>query len=104
MSGVVVMSARAKGLAAWMAGTEIACIRCDLRKRNMVMEADISTQYLMARLDDGQRKEGEAFEKAKEEVRSEQGSEGIERSECRAKQVRRTATCSYWSRHIPRSL
>ncbi|GMH97384.1 hypothetical protein TrVE_jg7663 [Triparma verrucosa] len=68
VSGVVVMSARAKGLAAWMAGTEIACIRCDLRKRNMVMEADISTQYLMARLDDGQRKEGEAFEKAKEEM------------------------------------
>ncbi|GMH98918.1 hypothetical protein TrLO_g14219 [Triparma laevis f. longispina] len=68
VSGVVVMSKRAKGLAAWMAGTEIAGIRCDLRKRNMIMEADISTQYLVARLDEGQRKEGEAFEKQKEEM------------------------------------
>jgi len=68
VQGVVVMTKRAKALAAWMAGTEVCGISCDLRKRQMVMEADISTQYLVAKLDDSQRKEGVAFEEGKERL------------------------------------
>jgi len=66
--GVVVMTQRAKALTAWMAGTEVCGISCDLRRRQMVMEADISTQYLVAKLDEGQRKEGVAFEQGKERM------------------------------------
>ena len=68
VEGVVVMTKRAKALATWMAGTEVCGIICDLRKRQMVMEADISTQYLVAKLDDSQRKEGVAFEEGKERM------------------------------------
>ena len=65
VQGVVVMTKRAEALAAWLAGTEIASMSCDLRKRTMIMEADISTQYLVAKLDDKQRKEGVIFEEGK---------------------------------------
>jgi hypothetical protein len=44
----------------------MCAMKCDLRKRTMIMEADISTSYLVARLDDAQREEGAAFEEAKE--------------------------------------
>ena len=69
VQGVVVMTPRAKALASWMAGTEVAGITCDLKRRQMIVEADISTQYLMARLDDGQRKEGSVFEEGKENLK-----------------------------------
>jgi len=66
VQGVVIFSNRAKALAAWLAGTEVAALSCDLRKRNLVVEADIDTQFLMARLNDLQREEGAAFEEGKD--------------------------------------
>jgi RNA-binding protein Tab2/Atab2 len=66
VQGVVIFSSRAKALASWLAGTEVAGLTADLRKRNLVMETNIDTQYLMARLNEEQRKEGGAFEEGKE--------------------------------------
>lgn len=68
VQGVVILTKRAKALASWLGGTEVAALRCDLRRRTLVVEADISTQYLMARLNDVQREEGVAFEEGKDRL------------------------------------
>mmetsp|Transcript_77996 Transcript_77996/g.226286 ORF Transcript_77996/g.226286 Transcript_77996/m.226286 type:complete len:340 (+) Transcript_77996:169-1188(+) len=68
VQGVVFFTKRAEALAAWLAGTEVAGMTCDLRKRNLIMETDIDTQYLVARLNDVQRQEGAAFEEGKEQM------------------------------------
>lgn len=47
----------------------MASLKCDLRRRELVVEADISTQYLMARLNDQQREEGAMFEEGKDKLR-----------------------------------
>lgn len=64
--GVVILTQRPDALAAWLAGTEISSMSCDLRKRNLIMDTDIDTRYLMARLNDEQREEGVAFEEGKD--------------------------------------
>ena len=69
VQGIVIMTKRAKGLSSWLAGTEVASLKCDLRRRTLTMEADIETQYLMAKLNDEQRNEGRIFEAGKEELR-----------------------------------
>jgi hypothetical protein len=69
VNGVVILSSRAKALATWLAGTEICSLKCDLRRRTLVIESDISTQYLMARLNDDQRTEGAIFEEGKDNLR-----------------------------------
>lgn len=69
VQGIVLMTPRASGLASWLGGTEVASLKCDLRRRTLVMEADISTQYLMAKLNDEQRSEGKVFEQGKEQLR-----------------------------------
>lgn len=66
VQGVVILTQRPQALAAWLAGTEVAGLTCDLRNRNLIMETDIDTQYLMARLNDFQREEGAAFEEGKD--------------------------------------
>ena len=66
VQGVVILTQRPEALAAWLAGTEVAALSCDLRKRNLIMETNIDTQYLMARLNDQQREEGAAFEEGKD--------------------------------------
>ncbi|CAB9507812.1 TAB2 homolog, chloroplastic [Seminavis robusta] len=66
VQGVVILTQRAPALASWLAGTEAVALKCDLRKRQLVMETDIDTQYLVARLDDVQRMEGAAFEEGKD--------------------------------------
>lgn len=66
VQGVVILSARAKALASWLAGTEVVALTADLRKRILTMETDIDTQYLMAKLNDEQRVEGAAFEEGKD--------------------------------------
>lgn len=68
VSGLVILTSRAKALSSWLAGTEVCGVTCDLRKRVMVMEADIGTQYLVARLNDVQREEGAAFEEGKDQL------------------------------------
>jgi RNA-binding protein Tab2/Atab2 len=66
VQGVVILTQRATALASWLAGTEVVALTCDLRKRQLIMETDIDTQYLVARLDDVQRLEGAAFEQGKD--------------------------------------
>jgi RNA-binding protein Tab2/Atab2 len=66
VQGVVILTQRAPALASWLAGTEVVGLKADLRKRQLVMETDIDTQYLVARLNDVQRVEGAAFEEGKD--------------------------------------
>mmetsp|Transcript_33313 Transcript_33313/g.94791 ORF Transcript_33313/g.94791 Transcript_33313/m.94791 type:complete len:349 (-) Transcript_33313:34-1080(-) len=68
VQGIIFFTQRPEALAAWLAGTEVAGMTCDLRKRNLIMETDIDTQYLVARLNDIQREEGAAFEEGKEQM------------------------------------
>jgi len=68
VQGVVILTPRAKALSYWLAGTEVSGLTCDLRKRNLVMETDISTEYLMARLNDIQRQEGVGYEQGKDQL------------------------------------
>jgi hypothetical protein len=68
VQGLVVISARAKALATWLAGTEVYALQADLRKRILTMETDIDTQYLMAKLNDQQRAEAAAFEEGKDQL------------------------------------
>ncbi|GAX18017.1 hypothetical protein FisN_18Hh230 [Fistulifera solaris] len=68
VSGVVLLTPRAKAMATWLAGTELMSIKADLRKRQLIMETDLDTQYLMARLNDEQRAEGAAMEQAKDQL------------------------------------
>lgn len=65
VQGIVILTSRAQALATWLAGTEVAGFKADLRRRTLTMEADISTQYLVAKLDDVQRSEGAMFEEGK---------------------------------------
>lgn len=66
VQGIVILTQRPEALAAWLAGTELASMSCDLRKRDLIMETDIDTRYLMAKLNDQQREEGVAFEEGKD--------------------------------------
>ena len=66
VQGIVILTQRPGPLAAWLSGTELASMSCDLRKRQVIMDTDIDTRYLMARLDDDQREEGVAFEEGKD--------------------------------------
>ena len=68
VQGVVILTSRAKALASWLAGTEVAGIKADIRKRELVMETDIDNQYLMAKLDDTQRREAANFEEGKDSL------------------------------------
>jgi hypothetical protein len=65
VQGIVILTSRAKALATWLAGTEVVGMKCDLRKRTMVMETDIDNEYLMAKLNDAQREEANIFEEGK---------------------------------------
>ena len=69
VQGVVILTSRAKALASWLAGTEVVALTADLRKRTIVMETDIDTEYLMAKLNDEQRQEGLIFEEGKEAMK-----------------------------------
>eukprot|EP00522_Entomoneis_paludosa_P006475 CAMPEP_0172453568 /NCGR_PEP_ID=MMETSP1065-20121228/10825_1 /TAXON_ID=265537 /ORGANISM="Amphiprora paludosa, Strain CCMP125" /LENGTH=364 /DNA_ID=CAMNT_0013205753 /DNA_START=134 /DNA_END=1228 /DNA_ORIENTATION=- len=66
VQGVVILSQRAKALASWLAGTEVVALTADLRKRVLIMETDIDTEYLLARLNDQQRAEAAALEEGKD--------------------------------------
>lgn len=66
VQGIVILTSRATGLSSWLAGTEVEALTADLRKRSLIMETDIDTQYLMAKLNDVQRQEAAAFEEGKD--------------------------------------
>lgn len=66
VQGVVILTSRAKALASWLAGTEVAGVKADLKKRELIMETDIDNQYLMAKLNEDQRREAANFEEGKD--------------------------------------
>jgi len=63
--GWLVLSPRADSLARWMASLELAFLRADLKKKSVVLEVGLSTQYQVARIMDEQKQEAEGFEAAK---------------------------------------
>lgn len=69
VQGIVILTTRAKALASWLAGTEVEGLTADLRRRTLLMETDIDTQYLMAKLNDQQRQEAAAFEEGKDALK-----------------------------------
>ena len=64
--GITLFSKRSESIAAWMSGLEIAYLRADLLGRELILETDISTQYIVAPLMDAQKREAQIFEKGKE--------------------------------------
>lgn len=64
--GVTLISQRASSIAAWMNGIEIASLKADLLTKELLMNADINTQYVVAPLMDAQKKEAQVFEKGKD--------------------------------------
>jgi hypothetical protein len=65
LHGIAVFSRRSAPLAQWMAGLELAYIKADLKRRELVLECGINTQFLAARVTDAQRAEAQAFENGK---------------------------------------
>eukprot|EP01041_Mallomonas_annulata_P007960 gene7960-16295_t len=66
--GITLFSKRSESVAAWMSGLELAFIRADLIGRELVLETDITTQFVIAPLLDAQKKEAQIFEKGKTAV------------------------------------
>jgi len=50
ISGLVIYSRRATPIPAWMSGLELACITADLKKREVLVECDLNTSYLFAKI------------------------------------------------------
>lgn len=69
VSGVLFLTKRSDTLARWVAGSELSFMKADLKRREMLMEVGLSTSYLMARLNEQQRLEGQAFEAAKAQLK-----------------------------------
>lgn len=65
VQGIVILTNRAQALATWLSGTEVVGLNCDLRQRTVLMETDIDTEFLMAKLNDVQRAEANIFEEGK---------------------------------------
>lgn len=63
--GIVLYSSRAESIAAWMNGLEIAFLKADLLGRELILNSDISTQFIVAPLMDAQKTEAQIFEKGK---------------------------------------
>lgn len=63
--GIALFSKRAESIAAWMNGLEIAFLKADLLGRELILNTDISTQFVVAPLMDAQKKEAQIFEKGK---------------------------------------
>lgn len=66
--GITLFSQRSESVAAWMSGLELAYLRADLLGRELLLETDISSQYIVAPLLDAQKKEAQMFEKGKSEA------------------------------------
>ena len=49
VQGVVILTQRPEALAAWLAGTEVAALSCDLRKRNLINEHIITGKFTLTR-------------------------------------------------------
>ncbi|CAM9616476.1 unnamed protein product [Chrysoparadoxa australica] len=49
IQGILMLTERAKPLAQWVSGLEMAFLKVDNKRRELVMECGINTQYLLAR-------------------------------------------------------
>lgn len=67
--GITLFSKRAEAVAAWMNGLEIAHLRADLLTRELMLNTDISTQFVVAPLLEPQKKEAQIFEKGKADAK-----------------------------------
>jgi len=65
LPGILFITRRSENLAMWLAGAELAHLKADLKRRELVMECGLSTRWLTAKLTDDQRIEGQAFEAGK---------------------------------------
>lgn len=63
--GITLFSRRAEAVAAWMNGLEMSHLQANLLSRELMLNTDISTQYIVAPLMDAQRREAQIFEKGK---------------------------------------
>jgi hypothetical protein len=63
--GITLFSRRAEAVAAWMNGLEMSHLQANLLSRELMLNTDISTQYVVAPLMDAQRREAQIFEKGK---------------------------------------
>mmetsp|Transcript_31832 Transcript_31832/g.53712 ORF Transcript_31832/g.53712 Transcript_31832/m.53712 type:complete len:339 (+) Transcript_31832:80-1096(+) len=66
--GITLLSKRSQSIAAWMEGIEIGSLKADLLSRELILNTDINSQYVVAPLLDAQKKEGKIFEKGKTEA------------------------------------
>jgi len=86
LTGLVVYSRRAKGVAAWMSGAEVVAVKADVATKEVVLSCGLADAFLFARLVGRLREEGKAFERAKEAagglhflaVMVEEGSDEVE--------------------------
>lgn len=63
--GITLFSKRASAVAAWMNGLEISSLKADLIGRELLLNTDIRSQYIVAPLSDAQKKEAQIFERGK---------------------------------------
>jgi len=66
--GITLFSKRADAVATWMNGLEISYLRADLLTRELMLNTDISTQFVVAPLLDAQKREAQIFEKGKSDA------------------------------------
>ena len=66
--GITLFSKRADAIAAWMNGLEIGFLKAELLSRELILNTDINTQFVVAPLLDAQKKEGQIFEKGKNQA------------------------------------
>lgn len=63
--GITLFSSRATSIATWMTGVEIASLKADLLTKELILNADITRQFVVAPLTDKQKEEARVFEKGK---------------------------------------
>ena len=63
--GITLFSKRADSIAAWMDGFEISHVKADLLTRQLILNIDINSQYVIAPLLDVQKKEAQIYEKGR---------------------------------------
>eukprot|EP00633_Aureoumbra_lagunensis_P002075 CAMPEP_0197293488 /NCGR_PEP_ID=MMETSP0890-20130614/28705_1 /TAXON_ID=44058 ORGANISM="Aureoumbra lagunensis, Strain CCMP1510" /NCGR_SAMPLE_ID=MMETSP0890 /ASSEMBLY_ACC=CAM_ASM_000533 /LENGTH=189 /DNA_ID=CAMNT_0042768269 /DNA_START=439 /DNA_END=1008 /DNA_ORIENTATION=+ len=66
--GVAILSRRSEPLAMSLTAIELAAVRADSSTRQLVLDVGLDDSYLLARLDEGQRDEAAAFDKAKSQL------------------------------------
>jgi hypothetical protein len=63
--GITLFSKRSDSVAAWMNGLEMSFLQANLLSRELMLNTDISTQFIVAPLMDQQKKEAQIFERGK---------------------------------------